>query len=166
MCVCEHCQQPIIYSLRAKGCRANQIRRPASWSGSSGRVIDEVLTLILRLALDRQELYFLTRKAVSDNRYRRVDTQDPQSAGARAVTASRDGCVRVTTVFAVALVLVAVLTIVPSAPMLAAVGLSLAATGLFVTPGPWSATSSWSGRPAQAHYAEASAWLSTGLAVE
>jgi len=82
-----------------------------------------------------------------------------------AVTPSRRGYVRVTTAFAVALVPAAVLATAPSAPVLAAVGVSLAAAGLFVTPVAAVSYVLMERAASPAHRTEAFAWLSTGLAV-
>ena len=84
---------------------------------------------------------------------------------ALAVTASRRGYVRVTTAFAVALVPAAVLATAPSAPVLAALGASLAAAGLFVTPVAAVSYVLMERAASPAHRTEAFAWLSTGLAV-
>ncbi|HTW03851.1 MAG TPA: hypothetical protein VMF87_26370 [Streptosporangiaceae bacterium] len=83
---------------------------------------------------------------------------------ALAVTPSRRGYVRVTTAFAVALVPAAVLATAPSAPVLAAVGVSLAA-GLFVRPVAAVSYVLMERAASPAHRTEAFAWLSTGLAV-
>lgn len=82
-----------------------------------------------------------------------------------AVTASRHGYVRVTIAFAVALVPAAVLATAPSAPVLAAVGVSLAAAGLFVTPIAAVSYVLMERAANPAHRTEAFTWLSTGLAV-
>lgn len=84
---------------------------------------------------------------------------------ALAVTTGRRGYVRVTTAFAVALVPAALLATAPSAPVLAAVGVSLAAAGLFVTPVAAVSYVLMERAANPAHRTEAFAWLSTGLAV-
>jgi hypothetical protein len=82
-----------------------------------------------------------------------------------AVSASRRGYVHVTFAFAVALAPAAVLATAPSAPVLAAVGVSLAAAGLFVTPVAAVSYVLMERAASPAHRTEAFAWLSTGLAV-
>jgi len=82
-----------------------------------------------------------------------------------AVTASRKGYVRATTAFAVALVPAAALATAPSAPMLAAVGASLAAAGLFITPIAAISYVLMEQAATPGNRTEAFAWLSTGLAV-
>ena len=82
-----------------------------------------------------------------------------------AVTASRRGYVRVTTAFTLALVPAAMLATAPSGPVLAAVGASLAAAGLFVTPVAAVSYVLLQQAATPAHRTEAFAWLSTGLAV-
>ena len=84
---------------------------------------------------------------------------------ALAVAASRDGYVRVTVAFAAALVPAAVLATAPSAPVLAAVGFSLAIAGLFVTPLAAISYVLMEQAATPARRTEAFAWLSTGLAV-
>jgi MFS family permease len=84
---------------------------------------------------------------------------------ALAVTASRDGYVRVTIAFTVALVPAAALATAPSALVLGGVGASLAAAGLFVTPVAAVSYVLMQQAAAPAHRTEAFAWLSTGLAV-
>lgn len=84
---------------------------------------------------------------------------------ALAVTASRHGYVRVTIAFAVALVPAAVLATAPSAPVLAAVGVSLAAAGLFITPIAAVSYVLMERAANPEHRTEAFTWLSTGLAV-
>jgi MFS family permease len=84
---------------------------------------------------------------------------------ALAVAASRDGYVRVTIAFAAALAPAAVLATAPSAPVLAAVGVSLATAGLFLTPLAAISYVLMEQAASSAHRAEAFAWLSTGLAV-
>jgi MFS family permease len=84
---------------------------------------------------------------------------------ALAVTASRDGYIRVTVAFAAALVPAAVLAIAPSGPVLAALGVSLATAGLFVTPLAAISYVLMEQAATPAHRTEAFAWLSTGLAI-
>jgi MFS family permease len=84
---------------------------------------------------------------------------------ALAVAASRDGYVQVTIAFATALVPAAVLATAPSAPVLAAVGVSLASAGLFLTPLAAISYVLMEQAATPAHRTEAFAWLSTGLAV-
>jgi MFS family permease len=82
-----------------------------------------------------------------------------------AVTGCRHGYLRVTSAFAVALVPAAVLATAPSAPVLAALGASLAAAGLFVTPVAAVSYVLMEQAASPARRTEAFAWLSTGLAV-
>lgn len=82
-----------------------------------------------------------------------------------AVTASRRGYARVTIAFAVGLVPAALLAAAPSAPVLAAVGVSLAAAGLFITPIAAVSYVLMERAASPAHRTEAFTWLSTGLAV-
>jgi hypothetical protein len=82
-----------------------------------------------------------------------------------AVTASRRGYVRAIAAFAVALVPAAALATAPSAPILAAVGASLAVAGLFITPIAAISYVLMEQAASPANRTEAFAWLSTGLAV-
>jgi hypothetical protein len=82
-----------------------------------------------------------------------------------AVSASRHGYVRVTAAFAAALVPPTLLAAAPSAPVLAAMGVSLTTAGLFVTPVAAMSYVLIEQAASPAHRTEAFAWLSTGLAV-
>lgn len=82
-----------------------------------------------------------------------------------AVTANRRSYVRVTSAFAVALVPAVVLATAPSAPVLAALGASLATAGLFLTPVAAVSYVLMEQAAVPAHRTEAFGWLSTGLAV-
>jgi MFS family permease len=82
-----------------------------------------------------------------------------------AVTSSRHRYVQVTIALAIALAPVAVLATAPSATVLAAVGVSLVAAGLFITPVAAVSYVLMEHAANPAHRTEAFAWLSTGLAV-
>jgi hypothetical protein len=82
-----------------------------------------------------------------------------------AVTASRRGYARVTGAFAVALTPAALLASAPSAPVLAALGISLAVAGLFVTPVAAVSYVLMERSAVPGRHTEAFAWLSTGLAI-